>query len=93
MLAALRAAVDVGGAALSPEQQEACVAEAVQQFRLNNSVVAEFKVGAGAWRAAAARGLAMVPVKVLVGGLLVLLAAVAAARVRGLGLAAVAPAT
>jgi hypothetical protein len=67
----------------------------VQQFRHNNSVVAEFKVGAGAWRAAAARGLAMVPARWLLGGLLVLLAALAAARVRGLGLAAAvsAPAT
>lgn len=47
-LAALRQSVTAAGKQLSPELRERVVAEAITQFKKNNSVVAEFSLG---WRA------------------------------------------
>jgi type VI protein secretion system component VasF len=49
-MAALRAAVDKAGEHLTPEQRQAVVQETLQQFHLNNTVVAGFSLG---WRAVA----------------------------------------
>ena len=47
-LAALRRSVAAAGKQLSPDTRERIVSEAIQQFKQNNAVVAEFSVG---WRA------------------------------------------
>ncbi|GBF89739.1 hypothetical protein Rsub_02909 [Raphidocelis subcapitata] len=53
----LRAAVNAAGRELAPAARAAALEEGCQQFRLNNAVVAEFLLPAGAAAAAVARAL------------------------------------
>lgn len=77
-LEGLRAAVNAAGRVLPPETREACILEAAEQFRRNNSVVAEFRLPLGS--AAAAVGCALVALRAWLAAVLLVIVAVLAAR-------------